>query len=85
MKERNDNMKLVKTKRPTLIPALKTENRRILEEFISSDCECCEVVDYTQKTATIATGSLNQSIKTYRFSGIRAITKDNRVYLIRLI
>lgn len=78
-------MRLIKATRPTNIPALKTENRRILEEFISCDCDCCEVTEYLQKTATMVTASLNQSIKTYRMSGIRAITKNGRTYLIKLI
>lgn len=78
-------MRLIKATKPDKMRAPKTKNRLILEEFISSDCECCEVVDYELEHAFSVAGSLNRSIKTYRFSGIKAFTTAGRVYLIKLI
>lgn len=76
-------MKLVKTKRRPRIKSM-TENRRILEEFIGQEEEVMEVLDWVPKTAAGAAGSLNNSIKTYKMGGIRAISTNGHVYLIKI-
>lgn len=78
-------MRLVKAERPRKPYIPRTENRKILEEFIASDCDCCEVLDYTAATAYGAASSLNRSISWYRLGGIKAIVREERLYLIKLI
>lgn len=61
----------------------KSDNMALLEEFLKSDMDCAEVQGYTHKSAIGCTASLNSSIKTYRFHGIKAITRKDKVYLVK--
>lgn len=80
-------MKLVE-RRISEIPNLngykKTKNMKILDEFVQSGMECAEVEGYTNKTACSCANSLRVTIEKQRYGGITAISRDNRVYLIRL-
>lgn len=62
----------------------ETRNQEILDEFMDSDMECAEVMDYTHKTATSCAGSLNTSIKRFKYHGVKAISRSNKVYLIKV-
>lgn len=62
----------------------KSNNLKILEEFIDSGLECAKVDGFTQDNASHAAYSLNNSIKRYRFGGIRAISRNKEVFLIRV-
>lgn len=61
----------------------KTKNQKILEEFINSDMDCAEVVEYTNKDAHSVTNSLNLAIKRFRYANIRAISRKDRAFLIK--
>lgn len=78
-------MRLIKSTIPNFHRAPRAMNRKILEDFIESGERCCEVVDYETAQPYTTTSSLNQSIKRYRIGGIKAVTVNKRVYLIKLI
>lgn len=78
-------MRLIKSTIPNFRRSKRTMNRKILEDFIESGEQCCEVVDYETALPYTTTTSLNQSIKRYRIGGIKAVTVNKRVYLIKLI
>ena len=79
-------MKLVKADINKVQPNLykKSNNLKLLEEFINSGEDCMEVVDYTQKKTSGCVWSLNNSIRIYSLGGIRAICRDKRVYLVKV-
>lgn len=61
----------------------KTENRKLLEEFIDSNLACAKVECFPQKNSKVCTSSLNNSIKTYHMLGIKAIERKGQVFLIK--
>ena len=62
----------------------KSDNFKILNEFAESEHTCVMIEDYTQKNAMCCAASLNTSIKRYHMTGIRAISRKDKVYLIRV-
>ena len=61
----------------------KTKNQKILEDFVNSNMDCAEVKDFTCKTASYCATSLNISIKRYKLSGVQALSRKGRVFLIK--
>lgn len=61
-----------------------TKNQEILDEFVNSDMECAEVMGYTQKTAVSCAGSLTNSIKRFKYHGVKVISRKDKVYLIKV-
>lgn len=78
-------MKLVKANLKELgkIRTKKSDRLKLLEEFAESDMDCAEVVNFTHKHATSCASSLNESIKRYHMTSIRAIQSGDRVYLVK--
>ena len=64
-------------------PKYKSDNYMLLTEFAESGAEIMEVVDFKHTEPYGCTSSLKNSIKCYRFAGIWAVTRHNRVFLIR--
>lgn len=62
----------------------KSDNLRILEEFIESGMEYAKVEGFNNKTAMHCATSLNTSIKRYNLGGIRAISRKGVCYLIKI-
>ena len=62
----------------------KSENLKILEEFVKSDMECAKIEDYPQKSAMVCISSLQGSIKRYRIAGIQAMLRNGEAYLIKV-
>jgi hypothetical protein len=61
----------------------KTENMKIIDEFVDSGLDCVKVEGWTQKYAWRCAWSLNQTIKRLKKSGIRALSRDGEVFLIK--
>lgn len=72
-----DREKLGKTRRPG-------SNVRILEEFANSEYDCVKIEGWTHKTSDGCTNSLNMSIKRANMHGIKAITINKEVFLIKV-
>lgn len=62
----------------------KSNNQKIIEEFLATGLNCVRVEGWTQKTALSCAGSLNRSIKKYKMTGARSISRKGEVFLIRL-
>lgn len=62
----------------------KSENQKIIEEFLASEHDCVKIEGWAQKTAVSCAGSLNKSIERYKMTGAKAISRDNEVFLIRV-
>ena len=60
-----------------------TRNLNILTEFIESGMDCAKIEDYTQREARYCATSLNNSIKRYHMTGVRAVMLDHEVYLVK--
>ena len=77
-------MKLVQVKESALSRFMKTtSNKEIIDEFIESGMKCAEVTEYSCKNAYVCAASLNSSIKRYRVFNVKAVSRNNRVYLVR--
>lgn len=61
----------------------KSENQRIIEEFLESKNDCVKVEGWPQKNAMVCAASLNKSIERYKMTGATAISRDGEVYLIK--
>lgn len=59
------------------------KNQELIEEFIESDMDIAEVVDFTQKTAYVCASALNVTIRRGSYGGISAIVRKGRVFLIK--
>lgn len=62
----------------------KTKNLEIIEEFVDSGMDCAKVEDFTQKNADVCANGLNQSIKRFSKKGIKAISRNGEVFLIKI-
>ena len=60
-----------------------TKNQKIIEEFVNSNMDCAEVKEFNHKTAWSCANALNYSIKRFRLSGVQAISRKGRVFLIK--
>lgn len=60
-----------------------TKNYYIIMEFVESDHECVKVEGWTHSSAYGCAGSLNKSIKTFNKSGIKALSHNGEVYLVK--
>lgn len=61
----------------------KTKNQKLLDDFINSGFICAEVKDFTNMKARYCHSSLLNTIKKFGYNGIRVMTVDERVFLIR--
>ena len=57
----------------------------LIEAFLNSGEQCCEVVNITCKKPATATLALNQAIKRMNIRNVKAHTVRNRVYLAKEI
>ena len=78
-------MELIKCDKNSIVKIYykKTKNQKLLEEFINSNMDCAEVKNFEQKNAKNCCCSLNISIKRFHITGIHAIQRKNRVFLIK--
>lgn len=60
-----------------------TKNYDIIMEFVESDHDCVKVEGWTHSSACVCTASLNKSIKTFNKGGIKAVTVNGEVYLVK--
>lgn len=77
--------KLVKVE-PSLLTKVKrakTNNLKILEEFMEMDTPCVEYIGYTHKTGVICQQSLQLSAKKFGYHNVQVRHSDGHVYLIR--
>ena len=80
-------MKLIKAN----IESIENFNRRrnnnwkLLNDFIESGERCMEVVDYTNKNAKSCHGSLCASIKRFKLFSVECISRNDRVFLIKVL
>lgn len=61
----------------------KSDNFKVISEFLDGDYDCVELVDYPQKCANYCQTSLNASIKKYRFVGVKVMVRGEHVYLVK--
>ena len=61
----------------------RTENFKILEEFMAMDVPCVEYTGFMQKTGYICQRSFELSARRYGFKNISAKCRNGHVYLIR--
>lgn len=61
----------------------KTQNQRILEEFVESNMVYAELVGYPHNSAKSCYNSISQSIHRYGIHGVKCATRKNKVYLIK--
>lgn len=65
-------------------PSFKgTKNYDIIMEFVESDYDCVKIQGWTHVSAFSCTASLNKSIARFNKGGIKAITHNGEVYLVK--
>lgn len=62
----------------------RTNIQKYIEKFIDMDIACAKVDGYECKSTHIAVQTLNRSTKRYGYYHVKAIERENNVYLIRL-
>lgn len=67
----------------TKVKCSKTNNLKILEEFMEMDTPCVEYIGYTQKSGHICQQSLTLSAKKFGFHNVQVRYSEDHVYLIR--
>lgn len=65
------------------IRSYSTENVRFLEEFVNSDLDCVEVVNYKHRDAKSCFSSFYKSIRRSRIGGIKCMMRQGRVFLVK--
>lgn len=77
-------MKFVKCDRAEIgISYKKTKNLAILDEFKKSGLECARLEEWDYKNACCGAGSLNKTIKHFKFAGVRAYSRNGNIYLVK--
>lgn len=61
-----------------------SRNYRVLTEFVESNLDCALVTGWTHTCADGCAAALNVSIKTYRLGNVKAITRNNEVFLVKM-
>lgn len=61
----------------------KTRNLMCIEEFVESGMDCAMVEDYPHKNAKSCAAALQNTIRIFHVSGIRAIERKGNVFLVR--
>lgn len=61
----------------------KSELLKILEEFTESDMESAKIEDYSHKSASSCVASFGNAIRRYKMNGIKALTRNGEVFLIK--
>ena len=62
----------------------KCKNQEILEEFQNSEFDCVKVLAWNNSSAHSCVNSLNASIKRFKLLGLKAITRKDEVFLIKI-
>lgn len=78
-------MNLVKWDRNSIdgLYMAKTKNQPIIEEFIASGMDCAKVTGWENKSAANCAASMNQTIKKFKYHGVKAISRRDEVYFIK--
>lgn len=61
----------------------KTKNLTILDEFRKSGLECARLEEWDYKNASCVAGSLNKTIKHFKFAGMKAFSRNGQIYLVK--
>lgn len=80
-------MKLVKVDRESVRRTMpKTNVRLMIEEFIDSGNEICEIifVNGEYRDARVCASTWNTSIRRYGFNTVRAFSKDGHAYIEKI-
>lgn len=62
----------------------KSDNDKILEEFVESGMDCAKVEGFLHTTSMSCASSLNNSIKRYHIGGVRAVSRKGECFLIKV-
>ena len=60
----------------------KSDNQKIIEDFLASGQDCVKIEDWTQKSAMCCAGVLNKSIERFKLTGAKAISRNGEVFLV---
>lgn len=61
----------------------RSKHQIILEEFIDSGMDCAKIEGWEHKTAKSLQNSLSAAIKRYKLNTVRAIIRNDEVFLVR--
>lgn len=62
----------------------RTDNQRLIEDFVASDLDCVKVIGWHHNNATNCARALNASAKRYHWYHVKAMTRKGEVFLIKL-
>lgn len=62
----------------------KSDNLRLLEEFVNSDLDCVKIEDYPHKRAAGCYTSFYSAIKRYNMTGVKVCTRGEDVFLVKV-
>lgn len=61
----------------------RSKLQKIMEEFLQGESDCVKVEGWINKTAASCASSFNVSAKRYRMTGLKAISRNGEVFLIK--
>lgn len=64
----------------------KCSNQKVIDEFLNSEAECVEVVDYPHKNAWVCASTMRASVNRMHLSdSVRVIMNNGRVFMVKIV
>lgn len=60
-----------------------TSNMRLLDDFMHSEHDCVRIVDHRWSSAKSGYGSILNSIRNYKYGGVKVFTRGGEIYLVK--
>lgn len=60
-----------------------TSNMELLDQFVNGDHDCVRIVDHHWENAKSGYASILNSIKHYRYGGVKVFTRQGEIYLVK--
>ena len=61
-----------------------SDNLKLLDDFAKSNVDCARVVDHNWADAKSGASSLRNSIKHYKYGGVKIAVRKEEIYLIKV-
>lgn len=58
-------------------------NLQLLDEFTNSGIECARIINHHWKDAKSGASCLRNSIRIYRYGGVKVVTRNGEIYLVK--
>lgn len=60
-----------------------TSNLKLLDDFMASEHDCVRIIDHNWANAKNGYCSIANSIRHFKYGGVKVFTKDKEIYLVK--